>query len=533
VSAGVPAGPNFRQNGGVILFVMGKNQMRAKPLSCRVAAVWFGAAVFAAPAAPALAQSSGGGGWLDLLNVNRLGGALDSLSETLVTPEQERKIAETEHPKILAQFGGEYADPAVKSYVTELVQALGKASARPDIEYRVTVLNTPVVNAFALPAGYLYTTRGLLALCGSEAELAGVMAHEIGHVTARHTAQRYGRSVLAQGAAGLAGLLNSPLLQQAAQIGGALWIQSFSREQEFQADELGVATLVKAGYDSRAMAGFLAKLQQYADLQAVLAGRKPGEADQFNLFATHPRTAERVERAAEQAGHAGKKGREDRDPYLKRIDGILFGDDPAQGFVRGRVFAHPVMKFRFEVPEGFQLLNGTSEVTAAGPNGAAIRLDAAPEAYRGSMRGYIAEAWARNQALSNLESINVNGMEGGSAVTRMNAQGGPVDVRLTAIRFAPDLIFRLQFVAPAATAARVWPEFGKVTGSFRRLSDAEAAAMKPLRVRLVAAGRGDTVDSLARRMVVPDRAAERFRALNGLKPDQQVSGGQIYKLVAE
>jgi predicted Zn-dependent protease len=512
---------------------MGEILMRVKRSASRAAAAWLGvAAALAATAAPALAQSSGGG-WLDLLNVNRLGGALDSLSETLVTPEQERKIAETEHPKILAQFGGEYADPAVRDYVTQLVQALGKASARPDLEYRVTVLNTPVVNAFALPAGYLYTTRGLLALCGSEAELAGVMAHEIGHVTARHTAQRYGRSVLAQGAAGLAGLLNSPLLQQATQIGGQLWIQSFSREQEFQADELGVTTMARAGYDPRAMASFLAKLQQYAELQALLAGRKPSEADQFNLFATHPRTAERVERAAEQAGQAGKKGREDRDPYLRRIDGILYGDDPAQGFVRGRVFAHPVMKFRFEVPEGFQLLNGTREVTAAGPNGAAIRLDAAPEAYRGSMRGYIAEVWARNQALSNLESIAVNGMEGGSAVTRMNTQAGPVDVRLTAIRFAPDLIFRLQFVAPTATAARVWPEFGKVTGSFRRLSDAEAAAMKPLRVRLATAGRGDTVDTLARRMAVGDRAAERFRALNGLQPDQQVSGGQIYKIVAE
>ncbi|MGQ0677838.1 MAG: M48 family metalloprotease [Rhodospirillales bacterium] len=506
--------------------------MGTRKASSDRSAAWLCAAALAAAAAiagPARAQQSGG--WLDMLG--GVSGAVDRLSETLVTPEQERQIAETEHPKVLAQFGGEYADPAVKDYVAQLVKALGKASDRPDIEYRVTVLNSPVVNAFALPAGYVYATRGLLALCGSEAELAGVMAHEIGHVTARHTAQRYGRSVLASGAAGLAGLLNSPLLQQATQIGGQLWIQSFSRDQEFQADQLGVATMARAGYDPRAMAGFLAKLRQYSELQTALAGRKPGEADQFNLFATHPRTGERVERAAEQAGQAGAKGREERDSYLGRIDGMLYGDDPAQGFVRGRVFAHPQMKFRFEAPEGFQLLNGTTEVTAAGPGGGAIRFDAAPEAYRGQMRGYVSEVWARGQRLASVETLNVNGMEGGSGVLRVNTQSGPADVRLTAIRFSPELIFRFQFVAPAQTAAQIWPEFGKVTGSFRRLSDAEAAAMKPLRLRLVRAGRADSVESLARRMAAPDRHAERFRALNGIGPDQQVAGGQTYKIAAE
>ncbi len=506
--------------------------MRAIGTAPRLAAArLFAAAVLAAAAAvfPAAVHAQSGG-WLDGLT-----GALDRLSETLVTPEQERQIAETEHPKVLAQFGGEYDNPTIKDYVTELVKALGKASDRPDIEYRVTVLNSPVVNAFALPAGYVYTTRGLLALCSSEAELAGVMAHEIGHVTARHTAQRYGRSVLASGASGLAGMLNMPMLQQATEIGSQLWIQGFSRDQEFQADQLGVATMVRAGYDPKAMASFLAKLQQYSELQATLAGRKPGEADQFNLFATHPRTAERVERATEQAGHSGAKSREERDPYLRRIDGIMYGDDPDQGFVRGRVFAHPGMKFRFEAPEGFQLLNGSSDVTAAGPNGAAIRFDLAPESqsYRGTVRSYVSDVWARGQKLASIEALTVNGMEGGSGVLRLNAQSGPADMRLTAIRFAPNLIFRFQFVAPSQSAAQVWPEFGTVTGSFRRLTDAEAAAMKPLRLRLVRAGRGDAVETLAQRMAVNDRHAERFRALNGLKPDQQTAAGQTYKIVAE
>lgn len=508
-----------------------ERDMRARHTAAGFFRPWYCAAALAVAAAglpyAAYAQT---GGWLDGLS-----GALNRLSETLITPEQERQIAETEHPKVLEQFGGEYENPAIKDYVTQLVKALGKASDRPDIEYRVTVLNSPVVNAFALPAGYVYTTRGLLALCSNEAELAGVMAHEIGHVTARHTAQRFGRSVLASGASGLAGMLNMPLLQQAAEVGSQLWIQGFSRDQEFQADQLGVATMVRAGYDPSAMASFLAKLEQYSALQATLAGRKPGEADQFSLFATHPRTAERVERAAEQAGQSRAKGREERDPYLRRIDGILYGDDPDQGFVRGRVFAHPGMKFRFEAPEGFQLMNGASDVTATGPDGAVMRFDLAPESatYRGAMRSYVSEVWGRGQKVTGVETLKVNGMEGGSGVLRVATQSGQVDMRLTAIRFAPGMIFRFQFAAPAQTAAQIWPEFGKVTGSFRRLTDAEAAAMKPLRLRLVRAGRGDSVETLAQRMAIEDRPAERFRALNGLAPGQPTPAGQTFKIVAE
>jgi predicted Zn-dependent protease len=481
-------------------------------------------------AAPTFVASDARAQWTDWLK----GDWVDRLSEAIITPEQERQIAESEHPKILAQFGGEYGDQALKDYLTQLVNTLGKASTRPDIQYRVTLLNSPVVNAFALPAGYLYTTRGLLALAGSEAEIAGVMAHEIGHVTARHTAQRYGRSVLASGASGLAGILNMPVLEQAIAMGGQLWIQSFSREQEFQADELGVATMARAGYDPLAMSSFLNKLQLHSDLQATLAGRKPGDSDHFNLFATHPRTADRVERAIEQAGLSGvKRGREDRDAYLRRVDGVLYGDDPDQGFVRGRTFLHPALKLRFEVPEGFQILNGAEEVTATGPAGAVIRFDNAPESYRGPMRGYVTDLWARQAPLGQVEQLNVNAMEGASALSRLNTQSGPIDVRFTAVRFSPDRIFRFQFMAPSQVMAQLGPEFGKVTGSFRRLTDQEAASLKPYRLHLVTAGSGDTVETLSRRMTQPSNQVERFRALNGLKPGDSVAAGRLYKIVSD
>ncbi len=467
--------------------------------------------------------------------LGRLGDTVDKLSEMAVSPEQERQIAETERPKVMAQFGGEYIDQAWQSYVTGIVQNLARASARPDITYTVTILNSPVVNAFALPAGYVFATRGLLALVENEAELAGVLAHEIGHVTARHTTQRYGRSVVVGGGTQLLGwLTGSTSLQGLGEAAGMLWIQGFSREQEFQADELGVQTMARAGYDPRAMATFLEKLQQQDALQATLAGRKPGEGDKLNLFATHPRTADRVERAIQQAGLAGATGgRVDRDAYLRRVDGLLYGDDPAQGFVRGRTFLHPELGFRFEVPEGFQLLNGVAEVTAPGPNGAVILFDDAGEAYRGTMRSYITERWGQQTPLMNVEPLAVNGMDGASAIARMNTQTGPVDVRFTAVRFAPDRIYRFQFVAPTQYAQALWPEFGKVTDSFRRLTPQEIASVKPQRLRLVAAGPQDTVETMAKRLAQTDHQVERFRALNGLKPNDRVAAGRLYKIVTE
>jgi predicted Zn-dependent protease len=282
------------------------------------------------------------------------------------------------------------------------------------------------------------------------------------------------------------------------------------------------------------MSSFLTKMQLHSDLQATLAGRKSGEADHFNLFATHPRTADRVERAIEQAGLAGvKRVRDDRESYLRRIDGVLYGDDPEQGFVRGRAFMHPSLKLRFEVPEGFQLLNGADEVTATGPGGAVIRFDNAPESYRGPMRGYVTDLWARRAPLGQVEQLNVNAMEGASAISRLNTQQGPIDVRFTAIRFAPDRIFRFQFMAPSPVMAQIAPELGKVTGSFRRLTDQEAAALKPSRLRLVTAAAGDTVESLSRRMAQPSHQVERFRALNGLKPGENIAAGRLYKIVSD
>ncbi|MBX9634943.1 MAG: M48 family metalloprotease, partial [Magnetospirillum sp.] len=204
----------------------------------------------------------------------------------IVPPSQEAQMGAEAHPDILKQFGGAYDDPAVQAYVAGIGQRLGRASATPAADFRFTVLDSPVVNAMALPGGYVYVTRGLLVLADNEAELAGVLAHEIGHVTARHSSQRISRAAVGDLLAGAIGaVVGVPGLGEVAQLGAGAYLQSYSRDQEAEADQLGIATMAPAGYDPHAMASFLDKLDQQSQLEAVLAGRPADAADQFDFMA--------------------------------------------------------------------------------------------------------------------------------------------------------------------------------------------------------------------------------------------------------
>lgn len=460
---------------------------------------------------------------------------VDFLTDLLMSEAQERQFAEQEHPKILEQFGGEYRDADLQTYVGSIANFLGQVSRRPDIRYRLTILNSPVVNAFALPAGYLYVTRGLLALAENEAELAGVVAHEIGHVTARHTAQRFSHSVLAQGIVGLLGAAtqNTEMagLVRLVEPVAVVALQSFSREHEHEADMLGVRSLSRAGYDPRAMASFLAKLGAQTRLDARLSGQG-GAGDQFNLLATHPRTAERVGRTIQAAG-----GLRVRDPmlakeiYLRKIDGLLFGDDPDQGFVRGSQFIHPKLNFRFEVPKDFMLLNGQKQVTARDSAGAVITFDRAAVASQISVDDYLRQVWAKDIGLSAAERLNVNGLRAASGRVGLQQGSQVVELRFVAIRTSSTAVDRFVFAAPASGGARYDEPFKQTIFSYRRLGSDEAGRERPSRIKLHRVQAGDTVESLSAGFPDPNLREDRFRVINGLAPNQRLDVGDWVKLV--
>ena len=450
-----------------------------------------------------------------------------------MSPQQELQIGAEEHPKILATFGGAYDDAGIAAYVDEVGQRLARNSDLPELKFTFTVLDSSIVNAFALPGGYVYVSRGLLALARNEAELAGVLAHEIGHVTARHSAQRYSQTIIAGLGANVLGAVVGAPAGQLAQLGAATYLSAYSRDQEFEADTLGVRYLSRTGYDSVAMATFLSQLQAEGALSARVSGRA-NPADRFSLMSTHPRTGDRVAAAIQTAQTAGATG-DYLGPveYLRRINGVVYGDSPKQGFVRGREFAHPELGFRFEVPPGFTLSNGVRQVVARGPSDAIMSFDGAPEPFGGRMTSYVHDVWAQNLSLGGLQALDIGGLDAATGSARIVRGNATMDLRLVAIRLDGDSIFRFAFLTLPALTERLSVLLRRTTFSFRRLTAAEAASLKPLRISIEAVDPGEDLDHFTARMALPRFQEEWFQVLNGLAPARQPRVGSLVKVVAQ
>ncbi len=458
-----------------------------------------------------------------------------------MSPEDEKRVGADEHPKIIKQFGGAYDEVQVSAYAAQLGTALVKVSELPDEQFRFTVLNTDQVNAFALPGGYVYITRGLIALAENEAEMAGVIAHEIGHVTARHTATRYSQAMVANIGMSIVGIIGSVYgapreTGQLLSVGAEAVLSGYSREQELEADMLGVRYLGRAGYDTNAMTTFFQKMKAQDELRASMTGQPTGE-EAFNFRSSHPRTTERIEQAIRLAGNgASSSTRTDRDRFLDHIDHMIFGDDPKQGIRKGRDFIHPVLKFKFTVPEGFIIANAPTQVVARHKNGAVIVFDMeTPEDAKSvaDLRDYLIGDWGRKLQLTNVEELTINGMPAWTGSLRKSTQSGPRDIRLIAIRGDADQIFRLVFLTPTDAFNEMADGLKRMTYSFRRLSDAEADAVKPLRVQIETTEAGDTPQRLANRMAVEAFNLEWFELINATHRPDTYPAGERVKLIRE
>jgi predicted Zn-dependent protease len=450
-----------------------------------------------------------------------------------ISPQDKAQGAEA-HPQLLREYGGAYMGPQA-AYVRRVGQRIavqsGLSNAQSD--FTVTLLNSPVDNAFAIPGGYVYVTRDLLALINDEAELASVMGHEVGHVAARHARGRNNATTAASLGTSLLGALlgNSALGQIATKVvgtGAQLTILGYSRGQETQADSLGVQYLVKAGYDPLAASTMLAELAAQNTLEARIGG-KSGSSP--TIFSTHPDPLGRITRTRQEALATGyTKGVRNRDAFLAAIDGMIYGDDPAQGIVDGETFRHPGLNLAFTAPSGFAMSNGSDAVTITGQGGQAT-FSGGP--YAGDLDGYIRGVLKALSPDSNLDigtarRFQVGGIDAARTTVGATTQSGPVDV--TVVAYAAEAKAAYHFVLVTAQGAGIGP-FQSLVDSFRRLSASEAAAIKPRRIKVVTVGRRDTVATLAARMAYPTMQAERFRVLNALAADAVVRPGQKVKLV--
>jgi predicted Zn-dependent protease len=449
-----------------------------------------------------------------------------------MSPADEQRVGKQQDPLIREQLGGRYDHGPLGDYVTRVGEALAAHAELPDLNFTFTVLNTPDVNAFALPGGYIYVTRGLVALADSEAQLAGVLAHEIGHVTARHAAQRYSWASIAQFGELLLRSSDLKGLGDAFGIGGQLFLSGYSREQEFEADTLGIRYLAKAGYDPRGVPQFLAKLREHAKLEAARSGTGQ-DPDQFQLLGTHPRTIDRVDRAMEAARVAPDQGgRVGTEAYLRRIDGILHGPDPAKGEIRGTTFIKHVDGYRFSIPEGARMRLVNDRLLIQGPGPAQATVDTAPITVGLAPDRYISGVWAARTPLSGLEPLTINGLPAATAAVDIRTDKGTASLRLIAARLRADRVVRFAILMPHPAPASVSVALRRMTYSLETFSPGAPGTLAAPRLAVHRVQPGETAASLARRLPDrPDRERE-FRVLNGLGPAEEPSAGTLVKLIS-
>ena len=392
----------------------------------------------------------------------------------------------------------------------------------------MTILNTPTVNAFALPSGNLYVTRGLLALANDTSEVAAVMAHEIAHVTLRHASQREEAAKTADLRRRVAGAVQSRERGEEVLAIEKLSLASFSRRQELEADQIGVKTIGRAGFDPYGAARFLEALGKSTAMRAALLGQKGSE--EADIMATHPSTPERVNRAIAAAREIGGPGigNADRAGYLAAINGIDFGDDPSEGIVRGRRFIHGRLGFSFLAPDGFTLENTAQAVLGVANRGnEALRLDSVRVPSETNLETYMSTGWIDGLDRESIREITINGLPAATAT----AASGEWKFRIASIRLGAE-VYRLIF-ASRAVNPETDRRFMASIDSFRRIPPQEASSLRPLKLVVVTARAGDTTQSLGARMAIPEQGQDVFMLMNGLRRAGPLERGAMYKLVQE
>src|SRR6186713_3496360 len=395
-------------------------------------------------------------------------GKLETPAPTAAAPKPKPAVAQTpatekEHERILASYGGTYDDPKLEALISKTVDRLVAASDRPDQAYRVTILNSGAVNAFALPTGQLYVTRGLIALASDTSELSSVLSHEMAHVLAKHASIREDQ---ARQAAVVTRVVtdmgNDPDLTALALAKTKLTMASFSRAQEFEADGIGVGISARAKFDPYGASRFLTSMERNAALKAGKTSLDPRAQD---FLSSHPATPERVQNAQATARQysSPQGGERDRETYLAAIDNIVYGEDPSEGFVRGRRFLHPKLGFTFAAPETFTLDNTAQAVIGVKEGGGqALRLDVVRVPAEQTLAEYLTSGWIENIDPKTVEEVSINGLQAATAT----AKGDQWVFRLYAVRFGTD-VYRFIF-ASKRTTAEIDRAFRESVSTFRR-----------------------------------------------------------------
>ena len=445
----------------------------------------------------------------------------------LVSEADETQIGRKTDAEVVQQYGA-YEDPQLSAYLNGFCQEIARVSHRPNVPYQLKIVDSSVVNAFAVPGGYIYFTRGILAYLNNEAELVGVMGHELGHIAARHSAEQISRAQLASVGLGLGMILVPELryVSDLAQFGVGLMFLKFSRDDERQADDLGVEYASKLGYDAAQMADFFDSL--------ALMQPSSSRSGLPEWFSTHPNPVDRekeVDRKAEEWRQdlGLRNPKVNRDAYLRRIDGLVFGEDPRGGYEEGGVFYHPTLRFQFPVPSGWKLNNTHTQVQiVSAAKDAAIMFTVAA---KGSP-AEAARAFVQQNRASVVEqgSTRVNGLPAFRLLSQVTTQQGTLGI-LSYFIERDGKVYVFHGFTPANRYRGYASTFTATMEGFSEIRDASKLRVEPNRIRVKTVSATGTVRQTLRAFGAKEENLEKLAVMNGMRLDDQVQAGSLIKVV--
>lgn len=449
----------------------------------------------------------------------------------LMSEAQEIAMGKEADPQIIAQFGL-YEDKALQDFITLKGKQLAAISHRPNLAYEFKIVDSEVLNAFAVPGGYVYFTRGIMAYFNNEAQFAGVLGHETGHITARHSVAQQRNALLGQLGI-IAGVVINPNLARFAETasqGLGLLFLKFGRDAERQADELGVEYSTKIGYDAKEMADFFQTLER--------KGAGSGAAELPEFLSTHPNPGNRNTTVNRLAAEWKTKlnltnALVNRNSYLQRIEGLIYGEDPRQGYLENSVFYHPELKFQFPVPQGWNYQNTPQRVQLAPKDGRALLMMTLAQ---GNSLQEAANAFLQQNNLQLLDSkqLNVNGLPAIAMVadpkTEQGQQPQPIRILSYLIQYG-NLIYLFLGVSSTTDFNQFTQYFTNTMEGFRQLTDQTKLNKKPDRVRIKTINGNTTLEQALRNLSVTNNRLEELAILNGMKLTDRVTPGMMIKII--
>ncbi|HEU4697729.1 MAG TPA: M48 family metalloprotease [Gemmatimonadales bacterium] len=442
---------------------------------------------------------------------------------SLVSEQQEIQMGQEAAQQVKATMGF-VQDPALQDYVSRIGMTMAKASERPNLPWEFHVVDDPSPNAFALPGGFIYVTRGLLTDITNEAQLATVVGHEIGHVTNRHSVNQISKQQLATLGLGIGSILSPTVARfgQLASAGLQLLFLKYSRDDETEADKAGFRYALKDGYDVRQMPAVFEMLKEVSQLQG--GGGVP------SWLQTHPTEEARIQDIRQKLDtlHANlANAKVGRDAYLQRIQGLVFGDDPRQGYFENGVFYHPELRFQLAFPQGWQTQNTPQAVAAISPNQDAIlQMTLAQGGAQQAAQQFFAQQGIQSQ---NVQTTSVNGLPAVSGYFQAQTDQGAVAGLVTFLTYGQATYQILGYTA-AANLSAYDATFRQVTGSFRQLTDPSKINVQPKKIELVKLPRAMTIEEF-NQQYPSSIPVEMLAIINEVQPGVRMDAGVTVKRV--